>query len=705
MQAEPCLPAGDPHALGATLLDGGVNFAVWAPEAESVWLCAFDDAGREERRRWRLTTCQDGIWHGFLAGAQAGLVYGWRVQGRWAPQEGLLFNARHVLLDPFAKEIVGQYAGDLDAYLAHDPAAPERPDPRDNAAVALKARVVAPRPPVPPRGQPVPPARRVVAEVHVKTATALHPGVPEALRGTYAGLASPAMIEHWQRLGVTTLEFLPLQHRADEARLQGLGLPNHWGYSTIGFFAPEPRYWSGRPGTTPASELREAFAALRKAGFELVLDMVFNHSGETDELGPCLSFRGLANRHYYRLDPADGRRYQNWSGCGNSFNLGHPQVLSFVIEALRHWVADYGVDGFRLDLATSLGREAGGAFQPGAAFFGAVQADPVLRRALWIAEPWDLGPDGYQAGRYPAGWLEWNDRARDAIRAYWLRPDDARATRAELARRLAGSNERYGSDARTPRSALAGVNFITAHDGFTLADLVSYNERHNEANGEHNRDGHHDNLSWNCGVEGPSGDLAVQDTRARLQRALLATLMLARGTPMLLAGDEIGHSQRGNNNAYCQDNDLTWLDWQRADAALCRYVARLVALRAEDPALHGSRWLNGQPTADGLADVCWSGPDGLPLDGHAWNDPLHRALRVHLAPPEARSETVLMFNPHPEPCRFQLPAARRGPGWRCVLDSHTPSGEPQTLQPPGDDGGRLHLPARCVQVWRAVPGG
>ncbi|HSI56550.1 MAG TPA: glycogen debranching protein GlgX [Ideonella sp.] len=701
MRVEPSLPAGDPHELGATPGAGGVGFAVWAPEAEAVWLCLFDATGKDERQRWRLAHCSDGVWHGFLAGAEAGLIYGYRVQGRWAPQEGLRFNARHVLLDPYAREIVGQYEGDLSAFVGHDPADPSHPHPLDNCAVALKARVVA-REPAPPQVAPaVAPAARVIAEVHVKTATALHPGVPEALRGSYAGLADPAMIAHWRGLGVTTLELLPLQQRADEARLQGLGLPNHWGYSTIGFFTAEPRYWSGRPGTSPASELRDAIAALRHAGFEVVLDMVFNHSAETDELGPTLSFRGLANRHYYRLDPSNPALYANWSGCGNSFNLAQPQVLRFVIEVLRHWVEAYGVDGFRLDLATSLGREGGGEFGAGAAFFGAIQADPLLRRALWIAEPWDLGPSGYQAGAFPAGWLEWNDRSRDALRAYWLQPADGRATRAELARRLAGSSERYGSDPRVPRSPLAGVNFISAHDGFTLADLVSFDARHNQANGENNRDGHHDNLSWNCGVEGPSGDPQVQDTRGRLQRALLATLLLARGTPMLLAGDEIGHSQRGNNNAYCQDNHITWLDWPRADQPLCAFVARLLRLRAGDPALHAGRWLNGQTAPDGLADVSWGGPDGGALDGSAWNDARHRALRVHLAPPEAASETVLMFNPNPDPCRFQLPPPKRGPAWACVLDSHTPQGEAGTAPV----GGRVTVPARCVQVWRAMPGG
>jgi glycogen debranching enzyme len=691
------LPPGQPEPLGASVQAGGLNLALWAPEASAVWLCLFSADGQVEQQRLALTACHDGVWHGHLAGGGPGLVYGWRVAGRWAPDEGLWFNPQRVLLDPQAQAVVGRYGGDLDAYLAHDPHDPARPHPQDNARLALKARVPAPLPPLPPLAPRIEATQRVIAEVHVKAVSMRHPDIPEALRGSYAALAHPALIEHWRRLGVTTLELLPVQCKADEARLQRQGLHNHWGYSSIGYLAPEPAYWSGRPGTDPASELREAIAALHAAGFEVLLDVVFNHTAETDEQGPCLSFRGIGNRQYYRLDPARPRGYLNWSGCGNSLNLAEPQVLRWVLDALRHWALAYGVDGFRFDLASSLGRDAAGAFSAGSAFFGALQADPVLRERLWVAEPWDLGPGGYQPGHFPPGWLEWNDQARDALRAYWLRPGDPRATRAELAQRLAGSSARFRLDPRQPRSPLASVNFVTAHDGFTLRDLVSYDQRHNQANGEHNRDGHHDNLSWNAGVEGPSDDPAVQATRAALQRALLATLLLARGTPMLLAGDEIGHSQQGNNNAYCQDNHLTWLAWDTADLALARFAARVVALRRGCPALHDAHWLHGRPGDDGLADVAWAGPDGQALSVADWHDTRQRGLQVRLAAPGGGPECLLLFNPGDQPLHCQWPAPQRGPAWWPWLDSHQADGCPATTAP--QPGGAGWLAARSLQLW------
>lgn len=691
------LPPGQPEPLGASLQAGGVNLALWAPEASAVWLCVFSDDGRVEQQRLALAACQDGVWHGHLAGAGPGLVYGWRMAGRWAPEEGLWFNPQRVLLDPHAQAVVGTYAGALDRYLAHDPRDPARAHPQDNAELALKARVPEPRPPLPPLSPRVDAARRVVAEVHVKAVSMQHPEVPAELRGSYAALAHPALLAHWRRLGVTTLELLPVQCRADEARLQRLGLRNHWGYSSIGYLAPEPTYWSGRPGTDPAGELREAIAALHAAGFEVLLDVVFNHTAETDEHGPTLCQRGIANRQYYRTDPARPRGYLNWSGCGNSLNLAEPQVLRWVLDALRHWALDYGVDGFRFDLASSLGRGSDGSFSAGSAFFGALQADPVLRQRLWVAEPWDLGPGGYQAGHFPPGWLEWNDQARDVLRAYWLRPGDARASRAELAQRLAGSSDRFRQDPRRPRSPLASLNFVTAHDGYTLRDLVSYEQRHNQANGEHNRDGHHDNLSWNAGVEGPSQDPAVRATRAALQRALLATLLLARGTPMLLAGDEIGHSQQGNNNAYCQDNPLTWLDWAGADTALSRFVARAVALRRACPALHDGHWLHGRTGDDGLADVAWARPDGQPLSVADWHDRQQRGLQVRLASPAGGPECLLLFNPGDQPLACHWPTPQRGPAWWPWLDSRSADGSPADPAPRAAAMGTVA--ARSLQVW------
>ncbi|MFP5394380.1 MAG: glycogen debranching protein GlgX, partial [Gammaproteobacteria bacterium] len=544
------------YPLGAHCIDGGVNFALVAPHAERVELCLFDAAGSHETARIALADCDAGVWHGFVPGLAAGQVYGYRVHGADDPARGLRFNPALVVLDPYARDIVGQYRG------------------QDGA---LKARVTEDahdwgedRPPR------VAPADTVLYETHVKGFTRLLDGVPDELRGTYAGLASEAALAHLERLGATSVSLLPVHHRADEPRLLQHGLSNYWGYSTIGYFAPEPRYWSGRAGTTPASELRDAIKALHARGIEVILDVVYNHTAELDELGPTLSMRAIDNPLYYYLRPDDAALYENWTGCGNTLNLSEPRVLQLVMDSLRHWVQAYHVDGFRFDLAPVLGRDAR-RFSNRAAFFAAVRQDPVLAQVKLIAEPWDIGPDGYQLGRFPAGWLEWNDRFRDTMRAFWLRGD---VSLGAFAQRFAGSSDLFEVPGRT---VAASVNFICAHDGFTLADLVSYDHKHNEANGENNRDGHAHNLSWNCGVEGPTCDADVLALRARLQRALLATLVFAHGTPMLLGGDEIGHSQGGNNNAYCQDNATTWLDWPGADHALAAFVARLLALRKRYP--------------------------------------------------------------------------------------------------------------------------
>jgi glycogen debranching enzyme len=714
VRAEDLRP-GDPREWGAHLLpdDGGVRFAVWAPEATAVWWCLFDDTGTQELARLPVPWVEEGVWHLHWPAGRAGCVYGWRADGPWSPGEGLRFNPQRLLLDPFACEVVGRYApaGDagLDAYLDHDPQNPLKPHPQDNAAVALKARVraavVAPERTPPPRPVDGP---RVIAEVHVRSASQCHPEVPEALRGRYAALAHPALIAHWKRLGVTTLELMPVQARADEARLQRQGLSNHWGYSPIAWMAPEPRYASGQNGSSAEDELRDAITALRAAGFEVVLDMVFNHTGETDLTGPCLSMKGLAHRHWYRTEAdASGPHgaLTNWTGCGNTLNLGEPQVVRAVVDALRHWVRSYGVDGFRFDLAPILGRDGAGQFTGAAAFWAACASDPWLRHCLMIAEPWDVGPHGYRLGQHPVGWLEWNDRARDALRAYWLRPDDRRATRAELASRLAGSSDLFHADPRRPRRASASINFVTAHDGFTLRDLVSHDHRHNEANGEHNRDGHADNLSWNCGAEGDTADAGVRDTRLRLQRALLTTLLLARGTPMLLMGDELGHSQQGNNNAYCQDNDITWLDWSHPEAAdLCALVARAVAWRRHDAASHESTWWMGQrKDSTEPPDVRWSDAEGQPLDEAGWHRPEQdaRALQVHLAPPGQGFETLWMFNPGDEDRAFTLPSPARGDRggvlWRAVLDSARHGGAP--LGDAESDVATVRVSRRSVQVW------
>ncbi|WP_309952841.1 MULTISPECIES: glycogen debranching protein GlgX [Variovorax] len=659
------LNTGSPFPLGATLSPNGVNFALVAPNAEAVELCLFDGTGRNEQQRIRLPAFTDGVWHGLLPSGRAGLVYGFRVHGPWAPHEGQRFNAAKVLLDPYAREIVGAYDGS-DLFLGHDPASPDQRSTRDNAAVALKARVTAAGSTAATPGHArIPAGERVLYELHVRGQTRLHPAVPAALRGTYAGLAEPAVLDHLQGLGVTTLSLMPVQHRADEQRLLAMGLSNYWGYNTIGWFAPEARYWSGRPGTTPASEFRAMADAVHARGMELVIDVVYNHSAETDEFGPTLSLRGIDNALYYHLRADDRALYANWTGCGNCLNLAEPRVLQLVMDSLRHWVCELGVDGFRFDLAPVLGRGADGSFDAQAAFFAAVAQDPVLSRTLLIAEPWDIGAGGYRLGEFPPGWLEWNDRYRDTQRGFWLRQGRSGAAGlGDFAHRFTASSSQFAHHGRAPT---ASVNFITAHDGFTLRDLLSYEERHNLANGENNRDGHAHNLGNNFGVEGPSDDPAVLAWRSRLQRALLATLLLSQGTPMLLAGDELGHSQQGNNNAYCQDNETTWLAWigthePASNAArLSAFVARLIALRREAPALRSTRWWPARP-APGTPGIRWLRPDGAPMQDADWNHGTALAILFEAAATDETAWLVLV-NAGPKAVSFALPSG----GWRCRL--------------------------------------
>jgi glycogen operon protein len=514
----------------------------------------------------------------------------------------------------------------------------------------------------------------------------LHPEVPERLRGTYAGLAHPAAVAHLKRLGVTTLSLLPVHYALSEERLVELGLANYWGYNTIGYFCPDPRL-STTPDDSAAArrEFRAMVEQLHAAGLEVVLDVVFNHTAEGTETGPTLSMRGLDNAMWYRLLPGDRARGDDVTGCGNTVNAAHPRVLQFVLDCLRYWVAEMGVDGFRFDLATVLGRTVQD-FDPQAAFFAAVAQDPVLARARLIAEPWDLGWGGYQLGRFPGRWLEWNDRFRDGMRQFWLTGD---ADRAEFARRLFASSDRFHHGARSP---LASVNYVGAHDGFTLRDLVSYRHKHNESNGEANRDGHDANYSVNCGVEGPTTDAEVNAERGRLSRALLATLLLAQGTPMLAAGDEIGHSQRGNNNAYCQDNDITWLDWSGADQDLAHFVARLLTLRREHPALRQTRWQSDQARADGRSDVDWRDPAGHEMTVADWHDAQRRCLSVTIAPEDVAA-VLLIVNPERQPQQCVLPAGR----WHLLLDSSTPATAERDIEE-----ATIEAPAQSLLLLRAA---
>jgi glycogen operon protein len=694
------LQHGHSRTLGATLEAAGVNFALAAPHAQAVELCLFDATGETETGRHWLPCQTDGVWHGFLPGATADLVYGWRVHGPWAPQRGHRFNPAKVMLDPYARDVVGSYQGQ-DIHLGYRPGEPDLPDSRDNASQALKARVVAElTAPLP--GVAVDRARRVIYELHIKGFTALHPEVPVPLRGSYAGLAHPAAITHLKALGVTTLCLMPVAQRADEVRLLNLGLSNYWGYSSIAWSAPEARYWSGTPGSSPRSEFLLMVNALHQAGLEVILDVVYNHTAETDELGPSLSLRGIDNATYYHLEPGNPARYINWTGCGNCVNLNQPLVLRTVMDSLRRWVQEFGVDGFRFDLAPVLARGDAATqfrFASNAPFLMAVAQDPVLSTKLMVAEPWDIGPGGYQLGQFPPGWLEWNDKFRDTQRAFWLCGQEHPGA---LAQRLAGSTEAF---VPLHRAAISSVNFVTAHDGFTLSDLVSYRQRHNLANGEENRDGHGHNLSNNFGCEGPTDEPSIATLRLGHKRALLAATVFSLGTPMLLAGDDIGHSQGGNNNAYCQDNPTTWLDWLHADLALSRFVAHLLQVRRARRALQAhSGWQTGDAPDHVVAR--WYTAHGAPLTPTEWNDGQQRALALHLLlpapaplPPHAthrgtpnaasHADCLLLINAGTQPQRFQLPAG----SWLRHIDSSSGAGTDTQLVE------QETLPAGCL--WLA----
>ena len=654
LQIEP----GQPWPLGATVTTTGVNFAVFSAKATAVDLCLFDASGVEELARFPLPGQSGDVWHGCLAGAGAGLVYGLRAHGPWRPDRGHRFNPNKLLLDPWAREIVGQIdwtAPHFGADLVH----PQHMDPLDNGRQALKARVVQDHFDW---GDDQPPqhaaADLVLYELHVRGFSQRLAGVPDAERGSYAGLASDAAIAHLQRLGITAVSLLPVQQFLDDQRLVAAGLRNHWGYNTIGYFCPEPRYASAADGRGQRDEFRGMVKRLHAAGIEVILDVVYNHTAEGDERGPTLSWRGLDNQSWYRLPPDARASYENLSGCGNTLDVRHPRVLQFVMDSLRYWVGEMHVDGFRFDLAPVLGRGSHG-FERDGPFFKAVAQDPLLASVRMIAEPWDLGLGGYQSGNFPSGWYEWNDHFRDTVRAFWLGSD---CTRGEFAQRLCGSSDMFQPRRRRPSES---VNYVVSHDGFTLADLVSYNLRHNEANGEDNRDGHGHNLSWNCGWEGPTSDPQVLALRSRLQRALLATLLLSQGTPMLAAGDELGHTQNGNNNPYCQDNATTWIGWAAADTALLDFTARVLALRKRWLPL-ADRWYTGVADARGRHDLSWLRRTGESLTDDDWRSRMSRVLGALIGSPgRGEGSLLLLVNAHDQDTEFKLP-----PGdWRVLLDS------------------------------------
>jgi isoamylase len=658
------LEPGAPWPLGASFDGRGVNFALFSANATRVELCLFDSADGKETVRLALPEYTNEIWHGRVPGLAPGQLYGYRVHGPYEPRAGHRFNPNKLLLDPYARQHIGRLIWDnaLFGYeIGAKRAADLAIDSRDSAPFLPKCMVVAdgtpPRSPRPNRSW----AETVIYEAHVKGLTVLHPDVPEPLRGTFAGLANPRVIEHLVRLGITAIELLPVHAFIDDRHLVDRGLSNYWGYNSVGFFAPAERYFSPGSGV---EEFKEMVDALHVAGIEVLLDVVYNHTAEGNALGPTLSFRGIDNAAYYKLAPHDYRHYYDTTGCGNTLNIGHPRVLQLVTDSLRYWVEQGGVDGFRFDLASTLARD-GIDFDQSSSFFDAVAQDPVLSRVKLIAEPWDLGENGYQVGGFQPGWVEWNDRWRDDLRSFW-RGDMGMLP--SLGRRVSGSADVYDHRGRRPS---ASVNYVTAHDGFTLADLVSYNEKHNAANKEDNKDGHDDNRSWNCGFEGPTDDPAILDIRDRLRRSLIASLLFSHGTPMLQMGDELGRTQQGNNNAYCQDNDISWIRWSgisERDAAFQEFVRGVVSLRKQLPLLRSAKFLHGETVAPRLKNIAWFKPDGEEKRPEHWEDPIAKCVGVSLA--GDKQILLLLFNADAEPIEFIFPFfGRRHVRWQLLCDS------------------------------------
>ncbi len=673
---------GLPYPLGATWDGKGVNFALFSAHATGVELCLFDAEGKEEVDRIALPEFTDEVWHVHVHDLKPGTIYGYRVHGPYDPNAGHRFNPNKLLLDPYAKAHVGElkWAPEVFGYrledgVAGDDAADLTFDTRDSAAFMPKCVVVDTAfewtHPTRPR---VPWDRVIFYETHVRGYTRRHPAVPEHKRGTFAGLTEDAVIEHLTTLGITSVELLPIHTFVNDSTLLDKGLTYYWGYNTIGFFAADPRYFA----QNTVAEFKTMVNRLHRAGLEVILDVVYNHTAEGNQRGATLSFRGIDNASYYRLMPDDSRYYINDTGTGNTLNLSHPRVLQMVTDSLRYWVTEMNVDGFRFDLATILGREPHG-FDEGGGFLDACRQDPILSTVKLIAEPWDTGPGGYQVGGFPPGWAEWNDRFRDTARSYW-RGEEGMVP--DLATRLSGSSDKFNHRGRRP---WASVNFITAHDGFTLNDLVSYDDKHNDANSESNKDGSSNNRSWNCGVEGPTDDADIRALRERQKRNLLATLLLAQGTPMMVAGDEFGRTQQGNNNAYCQDNEISWVDWEGRgadDLALTAFVSRLISLRHVLPVLHRQRWFDGQwNEALEVRDATWLTPSGIPITDEQWDDPQIRCFGMLI---DGRAQAsgirklasdatiLVVFNAHHEPVDFELPDIKGSDCWTCLVDTNMP---------------------------------
>jgi glycogen operon protein len=700
---------GRPYPLGATWDGNGVNFALFSENATGVELCLFEAPDAEsESQKIAITERRDQVWHCYLPDARPGQLYGFRVHGPWDPAHGHRFNPHKILLDPYARAIGRDVRWDdaLWGYRIGDPQADLSFDERDSARWAPLGVVIDPaftwgedRPPRTPWH------KTVIYELHVKGFSRLHPGIPEELRGTYAGLASQPAIDHLVGLGVTAVELLPVHHALNDRYLVDKGLSNYWGYNTLAFFAPDKRFGSSSRPEEVVREFKTLVRALHAAGIEVILDVVYNHTCEGNHLGPHLSWRGVDNASLYRLSPQDPRYYMDFTGCGNTFNMRHPRVLQLIMDSLRCWVLDMHVDGFRFDLASALARELFEVDKLGA-FFDIIHQDPILSQVKLIAEPWDLGSGGYQVGNFPSLWSEWNGRYRDNVRSFWKGDG---GTLSEFATRLCGSPDLYEWSGRRPYSS---INFITCHDGFTLHDLVSYNSKHNEANGENNRDGADHNLSWNCGAEGRADDSAILALREQQNRNFLATLFLSQGVPMLLAGDEFGHTLKGNNNAYCQDNELTWLEWElnESQKKQLAYTRGVIALRKLHPVFQRQKFFQGRSLRQQeLRDVLWYMPDGKEMDDAAWNAGFSQCLGMWLdgelygevddhGEPIHGDTLLLILNAYHQPIPFTMPAIPEGSRWEPLLDTAQPPDHQKTL----GMGEQYPLQGRSLAVLRLV---
>jgi isoamylase len=681
------LAAGAPYPLGATWDDRGTNFALFSANAEKVELCLFDAHGTYELARIALPERTEGVWHGYLTDVGPGQLYGYRVHGSYEPDRGFRFNGNKLLIDPYAKQLSGRLSLSQ-AHFGYRPGSARADlsfDRHDNARAMPKAMVV--NETVTPREHRQPLVAwedTIIYEAHVKGLTQLRDDVPPQWRGTFRALSAPAVVNHLKQLGVTTLELLPIHSFIDEWHLVKHGLSNYWGYNTLCFFTPDQRYGG-------LDAFRSTVARLHDVGIEVVLDVVYNHTAEGNHLGPTLSFRGIDNTSYYWLKPDQPRYYENFTGCGNSLNLTHPRVLQMVMDSLRYWIEVCHVDGFRFDLAPTLGRGPGG-FDHGVPFFAAIRQDPVLAGVKLIAEPWDLGPDGYRTGGFPAGWSEWNDLFRRTARRYWAGEGNLLG---DLGRRMTGSADVFNHAGRDPR---ASINYVTVHDGFTLADLVSYKRKHNENNREDNRDGSDINDGSNCGVEGPTGDPAIIQLRQQLRRNLLSSLLLAQGVPLLLAGDEVGNSQSGNNNAYCQDNETGWVGWfglGHEGEDMTSLIAKLTELRRRFPQLRSLRWMDGR-RADGGYDILWLTSDGKEMTAEDWNFPDGRFLSYVLGPLEpGQSPLYVVLNAASQAIGFTLPTVPESTRWTALLNTVREAELEQEFL----SGSKVQAPARSVLVF------